>query len=922
MNQCLHCNKACEKAADFCDACWQLLQDGPPEEAFQKLATATRDLRAVSLWESDALSPHPSTALLVAETPQLPFEEEDNPWTTQLDPLGNRHLPTVAEAAPIEEADIRLAFADSDTAELIPPHAGIVPVGPKRRPSRIPPRLRIAFAMLAIIALLALIVDGVLVPLVFTNHRQQSAAQASNDFPTLSITPNTAHSGQLVLTHISHFSPSATVLLTRDIQQTVRLGTPVGSTQIETAHASTASLVKAESTGDVDVHLLVDDSWGVGFHIVEAEDATTHYTASATLHVTGVHDTLPPHLNVSPSMLNMGTDVQGANTLQMLTLSNTGGGVIPWIASSDQPWLVLSPAQGVLSDSQSLFVGVTRAKMKAGNYQGRVTIFTSIGQSTSVQVNMSVQSLPSNAPYVLSVTPPVLSFDATDGGLNPTDQFLAVNNPGSQPLHWSITSAALPASSDSASASLSDASWLSTNPTSGTVKPGSVALVHVIVHSQQLLPSVYSALLTVTSDQYVLNSPQTVAVSLTVQPGCGVITSMGSVPFTVISGQTNPAEQSLSLSTTMGCANALNWRAFSSDAWLSVTPASGQIPAKASTVVTLGVNAETLSAGTYNGTVIFSTSQRTQTILVPLMVLPSSAPPKVGQPTPTTGLGASPVPGTPTLGPGGTPAPGGSPLPGSSPTVVPGPGNTPTPGPKHTPTPGPGNTPTPTPGNPPVLSVSSLNLSFSATQGQPSPRSQLVTMTNTGGSSLNWQAVTNSSNSPWPGLSALQGIIAAGHTVQITVSANTSGLAAGTYSTQFWVTATDSAGRSVQGSPQIFSVSLTVSQPCVLQATPNNLSFTAILLQNPPAQSVTLRETGNCAYPTLWRVSSNAPWLTFSASSGVDTGSGSTIGVKVNASGILLGVYSGQITLVATDSHGASIQGSPQVISVTLTVIL
>ncbi len=66
---------------------------------------------------------------------------------------------------------------------------------------------------------------------------------------------------------------------------------------------------------------------------------------------------------------------------------------------------------------------------------------------------------------------------------------------------------------------------------------------------------------------------------------------------------------------------------------------------------------------------------------------------------------------------------------------------------------------------------------------------------------------------------------------------------------------------------------------------------------------------------------SSHTWLSISKTSGSDNGSGSTITVNVNATG-LLGVYTGQIMLSATDNGGNKLQNSPQDVSVTLTVVV
>lgn len=114
-------------------------------------------------------------------------------------------------------------------------------------------------------------------------------------------------------------------------------------------------------------------------------------------------------------------------------------------------------------------------------------------------------------------------------------------------------------------------------------------------------------------------------------------------------------------------------------------------------------------------------------------------------------------------------------------------------------------------------------------------------------------------------------------------------------------------------------------QPCTLQVAPANLTFIASLLQsNPPGQQLLLTTT-NCARAVTWTASVNATsqnWLHLSATSGMLHNNRSIIVVNVNANGKLLGNYTGQISLTAVEQDGVTAQGSPQHISVTLTVIL
>jgi len=126
--------------------------------------------------------------------------------------------------------------------------------------------------------------------------------------------------------------------------------------------------------------------------------------------------------------------------------------------------------------------------------------------------------------------------------------------------------------------------------------------------------------------------------------------------------------------------------------------------------------------------------------------------------------------------------------------------------------------------------------------------------------------------------------------------------------------------QTAQGSPQTFMVTLSVTQPCSLQVGSTGLSFTVQQGKTSGVQNVSISSTGSCAYPISWTASGNAAWLVLSATSGTDQGSGSSLGVSINAAQLTAGSYAGTITLSATDKNGAAIVGSPKSISVSVTV--
>src|SRR5207249_5931324 len=121
--------------------------------------------------------------------------------------------------------------------------------------------------------------------------------------------------------------------------------------------------------------------------------------------------------------------------------------------------------------------------------------------------------------------------------------------------------------------------------------------------------------------------------------------------------------------------------------------------------------------------------------------------------------------------------------------------------------------------------------------------------------------------------------------------------------------ATDASGMGVQGSAQTLAVTLTVLPPCVLSPpAPATLAFSLPQGQSSStAQAVAVSETGTCARPVAWQAATSSAWLLLPHSSGTDSGSGSSFGVKATATHVLPGTYTGTITITATDSSGATV---------------
>jgi hypothetical protein len=703
--------------------------------------------------------------------------------------------------------------------------------------------------LLTALSLLVLLLNVLLLRLDFSALHRQTTMTAPPPF--LTAAPEIVASGQRVHLHLEHFPAFAQIYFSRDVGQALA---PAGGT----------SLVRLGQSGSADLSISIGPDWNPGSHTIQAEDVSSHYTASTTVQVLAGAPLRPPALRVERDNLDMGAALQEINSALPLMLHNDGDGAISWSASSDQPWLLTTPTQGVLGDRQTILVAVSRVNLPAGSYRGTLTFTSDSGPPVHVTVAMRVLS-PGAAAAPLELTPAALSFAMSDGGPEPATQFIMLTNPASRPVSWSGLTLT-PAQQDGAAGPLSaDAGWLHISQLRGTLAAGRQVSLEVTASGAHLLPGVYLAELRLSQDEAKNSPPQLLAVSLTVTPSCRLTMSMQNLAFSAISGHSEVNSQAIDLGVAPGCAT-INWQTFTSASWLQVHPASGSVASAREQRVLVSVAVDQLNVGSYSGFVLFSLPQRTQTVAVQLNVLAAAVPPS-GESGVDTGAGAN------------------SGQPGSSLGV------------QLTPT----------------------NLSFSAQQKGSPPAPGYISLTATQ-QALTWSVALNSASNPWLQVTPEAGTLLPGQTARLTVSIQTAGLAPGSYTAQFAVLISPAnAGQGRQISETV-TVTLTVQAGCVLQVTPSSLLFRSSLLQpDPPPQSITVHVDGGCSLPISWNATVDAgssSWLHLIQSSGSDDGTGSMITVYVTAPRLLLKTLSGQISVTAVDKQQNPLQNSPQVVTV------
>ena len=129
---------------------------------------------------------------------------------------------------------------------------------------------------------------------------------------------------------------------------------------------------------------------------------------------------------------------------EVLTVSNRGGGILNWNATTNTSWLTLSPASG--TGNGAMTIAPVLGSLGAGTYTGNITVSAPGAQPVSIPVTFIV-TLPVSS---LTLSSNSITFTATRGSADPAPKNLTVTSNGS----WTVSTKEAP-------------SWLSLTESSG-----------------------------------------------------------------------------------------------------------------------------------------------------------------------------------------------------------------------------------------------------------------------------------------------------------------------------------------------------------------------------------------------------------------------------------------------------------------------
>jgi uncharacterized protein (TIGR03437 family) len=344
------------------------------------------------------------------------------------------------------------------------------------------------------------------------------------------------------------------------------------------------------------------------------------YTGSLSVNAPGA---MPAFVNINVS-LTVGPIVPAqltANTTQLspsvykgaaafssnISLANTGSGTINFTATaqtvSGGNWLSLNSTSGSFGNASpySLVVTTNPTSLDPGVYRGTVVVSGTSNNGNITPVTIPVSLTVSQSAHVIQLSQTALNFRAVTTGSSPLPQSFAITNVGQGSMNW--TASVVDTNGNAVP-------WLSLSASSGTVASANTAAspVSVTITPMRLTPGDYYAKILIASDAD--NSPQTVAVLMTVlassTPTFADIQPSALV-FTGAAG-TVPGSQVINIAA-VGPANAAavgySSTAVTLDgsAWFAEVPRTNTIQINSPDRIVVQPDFTLLQPGSYNGNI-------------------------------------------------------------------------------------------------------------------------------------------------------------------------------------------------------------------------------------------------------------------------------------------------------------------------------
>lgn len=173
-----------------------------------------------------------------------------------------------------------------------------------------------------------------------------------------------------------------------------------------------------------------------------------------------------PKLGISNQTVGFGTD----STIKIISLQNTGTGMLTWSVEKPAHWLTVMPAQGTLLKGQKAMVTIicSRAKLDMATYSSELKINSNAeNEYNPVSITMAV---PRISNFALSTSS--LTYNFTD-----SEKSFYLKNTGNASISWSME----------------PASYLSANHAAGELAKGDSVQISVTLDRSKLTSGTYNS---------------------------------------------------------------------------------------------------------------------------------------------------------------------------------------------------------------------------------------------------------------------------------------------------------------------------------------------------------------------------------------------------------------------------------------------
>ena len=312
-------------------------------------------------------------------------------------------------------------------------------------------------------------------------------------------------------------------------------------------------------------------------------------------------------VSVSPSSLSfnyaLGGTFPAAQNLSVTSTVAIGGFNVTISGSANGiNWLTASPTSSSIPGTIS--VNVLPTGLAIGTYTGSVTITGyGVGSNVVIPVTLTVLGQPG-----LVSSPTTLTFTTAAGATAAAQTINLTSSDGNTVIPYNVSAT-----------TNNGGNWLTVQPATGNT-PGSFT---VTANASSLTAATYSGSITVTptgSFGKVISIP----VTFTVTGPITLSANPSSLTFNGVSGQSNPAAQTISISATGG-STTINYTVAASTvsggSWLSATASNGTTPSS----ITVNTNISGLAAGTYNGSVTVTAGATDSPLTIPVTLTVTNA---------------------------------------------------------------------------------------------------------------------------------------------------------------------------------------------------------------------------------------------------------------------------------------------------------